>query len=98
MIKTTYGMIMGTYDDVCRKRRVFKINSSNMQYSGYIWLYLVRPRVVGLGVSHHNQRHHCSAVEDPCREAEEINQRVDGAVANHGGRDNGLRASAKIQI
>lgn len=44
---------------------------------------LVGPRVVGFGVTHHDQGQHRATVEDPRREAEEVDQRVDRTVQDH---------------
>lgn len=38
---------------------------------------------MGLSMSHDNQSKHCAAVEYPCREREEVDQRVYRPVQDH---------------
>ena len=53
--------------------------------------YLVGPVVVLLGVAHDEQRRHGHAVEEPGREAEEVDEAVDVAWDNHQDRDQALK-------
>lgn len=46
-------------------------------------VYLVRSRRVRLGVAHHDEGEHGAAVEDPRREREKLDQRVDRPVQHH---------------
>jgi hypothetical protein len=47
-------------------------------------MYLVRTWHVAPRATHHDQREHCTAVEYPGGETEEVDQRVDGTGTNHG--------------
>lgn len=97
MIKTKYGMIIGT----CEWRRKEFIRMWSVVMRDHAWcgdvLYLVGPWTIGLCTTHNNQSDHCTTVEDPSSETEEINQRINGAIENHSSGNNWLLADTICQ-
>lgn len=70
---------LGLLDD---GRRHEVTGNDHNQYWNDDWNF-VGPWVVWFSITHNYQRQHRTTVEDPGREAEEIDQRVDGAVQDH---------------
>lgn len=90
-------MIIGT----CEWRRKEFIRMWSVVMRDHAWcgdvLYLVGPWTIGLCTTHNNQSDHCTTVEDPSSETEEINQRINGAIENHSSGNNWLLADTICQ-
>lgn len=74
MIKTKYGMIIGTWKNVEYKEERYSYQSATHKQCQMLFeRYLVGPWIIRFCATHNNQGHHSATIEYPCGETEEIN-------------------------